>query len=83
LLALLGLALVAAWRGRAGGLPAALVVMLALYCLLLAAFIGLSTPNLGTLSRYRAGLLPWLLLLLLQNDYVRYLLKKIPGIGKQ
>jgi hypothetical protein len=83
LLALLMLALVAAWRGRAGRLPAALVIVLALYCLLLAAFIGLSTPNLGTLSRYRIGLLPWLLLLLLQNDYVRNLLKKIPGAGKQ
>jgi len=80
---LLGLSFVAAWRGRAGRLPAALVVMLALYCLLLAAFIGLSTPNLGTLSRYRAGLLPWLLLLLLQNEYVCGVLKKIPGAGKQ
>jgi hypothetical protein len=83
LLALLVLALAAAWRGRAGRLPAALVIVLALYCLLLAAFIGLSTPNLGTLSRYRAGLLPWLLLLLLQNDYVRELVKKIPGAAKQ
>jgi hypothetical protein len=83
LVALLGLALVAAGQGRAGRLPAALVIVLALYCLLLAAFIGLSTPNLGTLSRYRIGLLPWLLLLLLQNDYVRYLLKKIPGPAKQ
>lgn len=83
LLALLGLALLAAWRGRVGRLPAALVIMLVLYCLLLSAFIGLSTPNLGTLNRYRAALLPWLLLLLLQNDYVRYLLKKIPGNGKQ
>lgn len=77
LLALLGLALVAIWRGRAGRLPVTLVVMLGLYCLLLAAFIGLSTPNLGTLSRYRVALLPWLLLLVLQNDYVRDLLKKI------
>lgn len=83
LLALLVLAVVAAGRGRGGRLPAALVIVLVLYCLLLAAFIGLSTPNLGTLSRYRAGLLPWLLLLLLQNDYVRGFLKKIPGTGKQ
>jgi hypothetical protein len=83
LLALLALAGLGTWRGRGGRLPAALVIMLALYCLLLAAFIGLSTPNLGTLSRYRAGLLPWLLLLLLQNDYVRGLVKKIPGAGKQ
>jgi hypothetical protein len=39
--------------------------MLLLYCLLLAAFIGLSTPNLGTLNRYRSVLLPWLLWLAL------------------
>jgi len=76
LAALLGLALVAAGQGRAGRLPVVLVVLLGLYCLLLAAFIGLSTPNLGTLSRYRAALLPWLLLLVLQNDYVRGLLNK-------
>jgi hypothetical protein len=77
LTALVGLALLAAWRGRAGHLPASLVMVLLAYCLLLAVFIGLSTPNLGTLSRYRAGMLPWLLLLLLQNDYARYLLKKL------
>ena len=77
LLTLLGLALVAAWQGRAGHLPVALVVVVGLYCLLLAAFIGLSTPNLGTLSRYRVALLPWLLVLVLQNDYARRLLKKM------
>ena len=31
--------------------------------------MGLTTPNLGSLHRYRSGLLPYLLLLLLQNDY--------------
>ena len=80
---LICVALLAVWRGCPGHLPAALVALLLGYCLLLAAFIGLSTPNLGTLSRYRAALLPWLLLLLLQNDYVRTLLKKIPFFGKQ
>jgi len=77
LLALVLLALVATARGRAGRLPVALAVLLLVYCLLLAAFIGLSTPNLGTLHRYRAGLLPWLLLLLLQNDYARQVLKRL------
>jgi hypothetical protein len=72
---LLVLALVAVWRGRAGHLPPALVIMLVAYCLLLAAFIGLSTPNLGTLNRYRTALLPWLLFLLLQNDYARRLMR--------
>ncbi|MDJ0365281.1 hypothetical protein QMK33_08955 [Hymenobacter sp. H14-R3] len=77
IMSLLVTALVAVWRGRTGQLPVALVVVLAAYCLLLAAFIGLSTPNLGTLHRYRVALLPWLLLLLLQNDYARRLMKNL------
>lgn len=77
LVSLFATALVAVWRGRAGRLPVALVVVLTAYCLLLAAFIGLSTPNLGTLHRYRVALLPWLLVLLLQNDYARRLLKEL------
>lgn len=77
-MALLGLVLLAAaagWRGRPGRLPLGLTLLLALYTLLLAAIIGLSTPNFGTMSRYRTMLLPWLLLLLLQNDYARALLR--------
>ena len=65
LLVLLGVAAGAVVRGRPGRLPVALVVLLLAYFLLVAALIGLSTPNLGTLHRYRAALLPWLLLLLL------------------
>ena len=65
LLLLVGLALVAVARGRPGPVPVALVAVLVIYCLLLAAFIGLSTPNLGTLNRYRSVLLPWLLWLCL------------------
>jgi len=76
---LLGLVLVAVMavvRGRGGQLPFALVVVLLLYCVGLAILLGLSTPNLGTLSRYRTVLLPFLLLLLLQNDYVARWLKE-------
>ena len=69
LLFLVGVALVAAVRGRSGHLPFALVLALLFYCLALAVLLGLTTPNLGTLNRYRAALLPFLLLLLLQNDY--------------
>lgn len=79
-LGLLGLGLVAAvavGRGRPGRLPAGLVLALLLYCLVLAGLIGLSTPNLGTLHRYRAALLPWLLWLLLQNDYARHWLRRL------
>lgn len=69
LLLLIGVALVALARRRSGYLPFALVVVLVLYCLALAALLGLSTPNLGTLNRYRAVLLPYLVFLLLQNEY--------------
>ena len=31
--------------------------------------MGITTPNLGSLHRYRSAMLPYLLLLLLQNDY--------------
>jgi len=76
LLGLIGVALLAAIRGRNGQLPFALVLALLFYCLALAVLLGLSTPNLGTLNRYRAALLPFLLLLLLQNDYLARLLKR-------
>jgi hypothetical protein len=77
LFGLILLAGVAAVRRRAGQLPAALVLAVLLYCLVLAALIGLSTPNFGTLNRYRAAMLPWLLWLLLQNDYARQLLRRL------
>ncbi len=80
LLGLLALAATAVVRGRPGRLPPALVLALLLYCIVLAGLIGLSTPNLGTLLRYRAVLLPWLLWLLLQNDYARRLLRRL-GLG--
>lgn len=80
LLALLGLAGWSLVRRRAGHLPFAVGQALAVHCLLLAALIGLSTPNLGTMHRYRSGLLPFLLLLLLQNDYAAQLLRRV-GLG--
>ncbi|GAB3203616.1 hypothetical protein ABID22_002100 [Pontibacter aydingkolensis] len=39
--------------------------------------IGLTTPNFGTLSRYRIVLLPFLVYLLLQNQYIHKLLAKL------
>ena len=63
--------------GRRGGPISAtqLVVALSIFCFILAALMGLTTPNLGTLSRNRSGLLPFFLLLLLQNDYAATLLR--------
>jgi hypothetical protein len=67
LLCLVATAALNAGRGQPGRLPAGLVLALLLYCLVLAGLIGLSTPNLGTLHRYRAIMLPWLLWLSLQG----------------
>ncbi len=77
LLAVLGVALAATLRGRPGQLPFALGLAFGCYCLLLAALLGLSSPNLGTLSRYRAALLPFLLWLALQNDYAARALRRL------
>ena len=62
-------------RGRIGNFPFGLSVGLSIFCLILAFLIGLTTPNLGSLSRYRSDLLPFLLLLLLQNDYAAAVLR--------
>ncbi|MBC7388891.1 MAG: hypothetical protein H7329_06760 [Opitutaceae bacterium] len=80
LLALSSLAIWAIWRGRAGKLPFGLVLALGVHCLALAVLLGLTTPNLGSLHRYRTGLLPYLLLLLLQNDYAAAGLRRL-GLG--
>ncbi|WP_231717565.1 hypothetical protein [Hymenobacter sp. DG25A] len=72
-LAFISLLLLSVWavmRGRAGKLPFTVVLAFGFYCFMLAALIGLTTPNLGTLSRYRVAFLPFLVFLLLQNDYV-------------
>jgi hypothetical protein len=70
LLALLLIALASLTRPQRGLLPFAVVLCLLVYCVVLAALLGLTTPNLGTLSRYRVSFLPFLLLVVLQNSYV-------------
>ena len=69
LLALLLAAAVGLLRGRPGHLPFVLGLGLLIFCIVLAALMGLTTPNLGSLHRYRSDLMPYLVLLLLQNDY--------------
>ena len=76
-LLLLALAMWAALHSRQGQLPFGLSVGLGLFCLTLAFLIGLTTPNLGSLNRYRSELLPFLLLLLLQNDYAAAALQRL------
>ena len=77
LLLLLTLAAWAQVRGRGGHLPFAVVLALSVFCLLLAFLIGITTPNLGSLNRYRSELMPFLLLLLLQNDYAAAALRHL------
>ena len=77
ILILFAVAVWAAMHGRIGKLPFGLSVGLSIFCLVLAFLIGLTTPNLGSLSRYRSDLLPFLLLLLLQNEYAAKLLSRL------
>ena len=47
------------------------------YCVVLCVFLALSTPNLGTLSRYRVGFLPFLIFMIsYRNPLVDWLTKK-------
>lgn len=53
-----------------------LTLALVSYCVVLAIFLALSTPNLGTLSRYRVGFLPFLIYLLsVDNPLLSFLQK--------
>ncbi|GAB3825223.1 hypothetical protein [Hymenobacter jeollabukensis] len=79
-LGLLLLAALAAWdwaHRRRAPLPFLVALGLLLYCLLMAALVGLSTPNLGTLSRYRAPWLPLLVYLLLAQPTAAGLLRRL------
>ncbi|GAB2872228.1 hypothetical protein [Hymenobacter ruber] len=82
LLVLMMVAAVGAGRGRAGHLPFILGLGLLIFCIVLAALMGLTTPNLGSLHRYRSDLMPYLVLLLLQNDYAATLLRRLGFRGK-
>ncbi|AYA36553.1 hypothetical protein D3Y59_05465 [Hymenobacter oligotrophus] len=62
---------------RRAALPFALGLALLTYCFVLAALLGLSTPNLGTLSRYRAPMLPMLVLVLSCQPTVAKLLRRL------
>lgn len=44
------------------------VISTIIYILILAVFLGLSTPNFGTLSRYRIGFLPFFVILILYRN---------------
>lgn len=59
-----------------GKLPGFYLVLLA-YILFMAAVFGLSTPNFGSLNRYRIAILPFLIYLLLQLPFWQNLLARL------
>jgi hypothetical protein len=77
LLLLTALAGAAAFREGAGIKIELLHVVLLVFILVMAGVTGLSTPNFGTLSRYRLVYLPFLVYLLLQNVYAQRLLQRL------
>lgn len=78
---ILVLTISAAWNYRALLRERVSILFLATasYCVVLCVFLALSTPNLGTLSRYRVGFLPFLIFLLAYRnplvDFIRRRLK--------
>ncbi|MFD3000834.1 hypothetical protein ACFS7Z_10715 [Pontibacter toksunensis] len=52
-------------------------VLFLLFVLLLGGIVGLTTPNFGSLSRYRIVFLPFLVFLLLQNRFAQRLLQDL------
>ena len=77
LLVLITVSMLSIWKGRPGRLPFGLVLVLLVHCLALAVLLGISSPNMGSMHRYRSGMLPYLVLLLLQNDYAAAGLRRL------
>ncbi|PRY13248.1 hypothetical protein CLV24_106163 [Pontibacter ummariensis] len=57
--------------------PPLLHLVFLIFVLVLAGVVGLTTPNFGSLSRYRIVFLPFLVYLLLQNAYAQRVLQKL------
>lgn len=57
-----------------------LLCAILLYVILLAIFITLSTPNLGTLARYRVGYLPFFVFLILLAPPIKFRLQRLFNI---
>ncbi|MFM7854194.1 MAG: hypothetical protein ACKO96_20290 [Flammeovirgaceae bacterium] len=73
------LLLVFTWLFSQIKLPPRILLPLVMFCVLLCIFLTLSTPNFGTLSRYRIGFLPFLIFLLTaHNQTINKLFKRAP-----
>lgn len=69
-------AMVSGWKLRVRQFPGFYLVLL-LFVLCLAAAFGLSTPNLGSLNRYRTIFLPFFVFLLLQTPFWQKIYQRI------
>lgn len=58
------------------------IVAILVYVVLLAVFLALSTPNLGTLVRYRVGFLPFFVMLITQQPFLRHRLDPFFGMAR-
>jgi hypothetical protein len=71
------------WKKHISTSDRLLVFSIGIYVLLLAAFLALSTPNFGTLVRYRVAFIPFLLILIAaKNPLMNRLQSWIDGISK-
>ena len=52
-------------------------LLLFIYIVIIAGLIGLTTPNLGSLSRYKIAYVPFLVYLLLQNPFIYKFINKV------
>ncbi len=57
-----------------------LILAIVIYCVMLSVFVTLSTPNFGTLARYRVGYLPFFAFLVMcDNPLIRWVDSKVRG----
>lgn len=54
-----------------------LILAILIYCMLLCIFLSLSSPNFGTLARYRVGFLPFFVLLITNHPFIVKHLSKV------
>ncbi len=82
----LALLVLLVWKMRRMRMPSRefqlMVIAAITYAIVLSVFLALSTPNLGTLSRYRVGFLPFLvLLILIDHPFLRWSIWKAKSVG--
>jgi len=74
-------AIPAIWKSRSSSSRILLIAVL-FYSVVLAGFLALSTPNYGTLVRYKVGFLPFFTYLVLMGSPLMHIFKKISRIGR-